>query len=60
MAHSWPDEWRPPPSYLEHLKAGDEIWIVNGNENWLKRIVEIIPEADGSYTFKLEDALENL
>ena len=43
---------------LENLKPGDEIWIVIGDENWLKRIVEIVPEPDGTFSLTLEDAIE--
>ena len=45
---------------VEKLKAGDEVWIVIGDENWLKRIVEIYRNPDGSYSITLEAAVEVL
>jgi len=45
---------------VEKLKAGDEVWIVIGDENWLKRIVEIYRNPDGSYSITLEDGIDAL
>ena len=47
-------------SQVEKLKKGDEIWIVMDNENWLKRVVEIYRNDDGSYSITLEDGIDAL
>ena len=44
--------------HLQTLEAGDEIWVILGDENWLKRIVEITPLPDGSFDLALEDAVD--
>ncbi len=47
-------------SHLEKLKKGDEIWVVMDNENWLKRVVEIHRNDDGSISLTLGDAIDAL
>ncbi len=48
------------PNYLEKLEVGDEIWVIIDDECWLKRITDIVPQPDGSYSLTLEDGVEAL
>ena len=51
------------PDGFDHvgkLKTGDEIWIIIDDVNWLKRVVEIHRNDDGSISLILEDAVEVL
>ena len=47
-------------SHVEKLKAGDDIWIIIGDENFLKQVKEIYRNPDGSLSLTLEDAVDAL
>ena len=49
-----------PFSHVERLKKGDEIWVVIDDENWLKRVVRIDRNDDGSISLSLEDGIDAL